>query len=411
MPLLTEAELTQKTFAEHPFCRKWMMNHFPSNRLETVVLLLNSLRLVSHTEFERSLIGLITKTGNQLKGKIALYCARELPPGMNYFPGDMGIAPSAVTPGNEVGSEGRLAHIARNIAREAPKKFLSHPSVSDLRKVKCHEIFILDDLIGSGERIVEFAAALNRDPHLKSWISGRLVRITVIAYSVSRRGEQAIRQDVKGLGEIKFECRPSAGSVWWSQEKRQEVQELCRTFGRRTRHPDASLGYKDSFSLIVFEHGCPDNVPSILWSTGNWSALFKHRSIPIELSDCFDLKLSSRTTRSGLAFLGQTQLAGSSWIKRAGSDAQAIVLVLAAVSKKLRNLDRMSEYTGLSNTQCEQSIKLGIQYGLLTPGPYLTPLGLEELRRLKATEKPQKEVADAGEPFYYPHALRGPGAI
>ena len=411
MPPANSVVMQSTPFAEQPPCRIWLNKNFRAHQFDTAALLLNSLKLVSHSEFERTLIRIITDTAAQVPGKVALYCVRDIPSGQRYFPNESNIPPPALSPKEEIGSEGRIANILRNISRENPNKFLNHPSIDEMRRVKCHRMFLVDDVIGTGETVLGFAKSIYRDPRIRGWISGRLMRISLFSYAASVNAEKCLRQSLNFISEIKFDCRTTGASIFWSHEQRSAIERLCKESGRRTNNPDAGLGYENSLSFIVFEHGCPDNAPAILWSnSGRWSALFKNRSIPSEVTKYFDPQYSSLRAREIFKLLGHNRLAEAAWLGHADPDAIRLTIILAAISKKLRKTARISDATGISIVECDRLIAVAVEYGLLTSGPYLTPLGLAELQRLKRIEA-QRKVADGNEPFYYPHSLRGSGKL
>lgn len=80
---------------------------------------------------------------------------------------------------------------------------------------------------------------------------------------------------------------------------------LCEKYAAYADRSAVSLGYRGSATHVVFEHGCPNNAPVILWEK---NGLFPNRSIPAEMRPCFDEDGTVRAIE-GLWSAGQRKLA------------------------------------------------------------------------------------------------------
>jgi len=73
------------------------------------------------------------------------------------------------------------------------------------------------------------------------------------------------------------------------------VVKLCTQYAELIHMGDAAFGYRGSACPFVFEHGCPNNLPAILWaSKKNWKGLFPNRAIPSEFRQHFDSEGTDR---------------------------------------------------------------------------------------------------------------------
>src|SRR5207249_4314579 len=92
-------------------------------------------------------------------------------PSSTYFdPVDDTARPRAVGGPAGVGSEGLIANLIRDLALEdGHSAFLDHPSIHSMRSVKSPEAFLVDDIIGSGKRALDFADAFADHRTIKSW--------------------------------------------------------------------------------------------------------------------------------------------------------------------------------------------------------------------------------------------------
>src|SRR5580704_10227564 len=102
--------------------REWLAQ-FDSGDLEVAERLIDSLTLVSHSAFERSIAQTIETLGAEVDGPVGLYATREVDPTKSYFdaPDDDKTRPprgvDADARGADLGSEARIATMIRNLAR------------------------------------------------------------------------------------------------------------------------------------------------------------------------------------------------------------------------------------------------------------------------------------------------------
>lgn len=172
---------------------QWLQNFEEADR--TIARdLAGSLALVSHNEFERALNSLILTVAQTVNGPVALYGARELNPSFRFDAEDETVQVDATPRGADIGSEGRLASIIRNIAMAQPEKFLNHPNIEELRAKRVASVFVLDDFIGSGKRCSDYLSALWKSRSLRSWTSYHRIRFDVIAYSGTSAGIRHVRR-------------------------------------------------------------------------------------------------------------------------------------------------------------------------------------------------------------------------
>ncbi len=122
--------------------------------------------------------------------------------------------------------------------------------------------------------------------------------------------------------------------------------KLTEKYSSRTNKVDAALGYGKNCSPVVFQYGCPNNAPAILWasgksnqqikgiSLGGWKALFEHRSIDTTLYQLFTESFSYKRYPELLWSAGQYKLA-LEFCESVDSNqnTQLYILILALFSK------------------------------------------------------------------------------
>lgn len=406
--------------------QKWLAQFDPLDQ-EAAKLLLNSLTLVSHTEFRRNLETVILEATQNVPGPVALYAVRELAketvegsrreavvPFFNQVSiSEDGRSVNAVSHTSDQGSEAIIAQMIRQYCRANPSKFLNHPSKEELRDRKCDALMFVDDYIGSGLRVAEFVEAFWRDKSIVSWLSSKHIKIQVVAYSATDHGLKHVRA-LKGCPEVYiYRDSPTFAALPISPQKREMLRTLCETYGARAlkKRKRMWLGFRSGMSSIVFEHGCPNNTPAILWDsddkTGKWIGIFPHRTVESTAASVFPPEIVRGDAVQTLMNVGQTRLAKSGALLRRGELGITILLILGLIAKGQRKRSAISYATGLSSRDCERVLSKCIKWQFLTPERRITPRGLAELSAAKRASFSPKGFLEIGSDYYYPRQLRG----
>lgn len=375
--------------------------------------LVGALSLVSLTEFERSLTKLVLEVAAESR-RVAIYSAREFEECLN-FEGEDNDCESGLdaTPrGGDIGSEGRTAHIARQIRRSASTKFVVHPSISQLRAGAVDHIIVIDDILGTGNRCSAYLDQLWKYATIKSWRSYKLIKFSVVAYAGTEDAVRLVRRHRSGPQVHVHRYCPTISSLPWPPYRRTAARQACTKYANRWRihYP---LGYKKTASLLVFEHGCPNNVPSVFWGGAvkgpvNWRALFEGRSTAGGTSTAFPLEFESSTPVSALISAGQHRLAAALPAVANRPLSARTLLVLSLIWKGRRRLETLAHAAGLTVDDCNELLESCISAGLISPLRRITSTGLTEVKgAMNARGQRKNPVPPAGDDVYYPLALRG----
>jgi hypothetical protein len=364
--------------------------------------LVESLTLISHSEFERALGEQILSFAATLDGPVSLYAVREIDPQKSCFE-------QTALDLSDLGSEARVAAMIRNIVKTDRKKFLSHPSVDEMRTAKCRTVIVVDDFIGSGERTSKFLHAIWQDSSIRSWHSLKYIRFAVVVYSATEKGLSRVRR---------IKCRPQVNIVRacptyrqmpWSRALRDAIIKLCKKYATRTSRPRMALGYEGTMAALVFEHGCPNNAPAVLLAPPNdkkpWTPLFPDRSVLPAEASAFPPEIVRRDPVSVLLDVGQTQLALSGALSRRGEVGETVLVVLALVAKGVRKASALGYATGLTSKDCSRILERCVKWQFLTRSHRVTPRGLAELHYARQISPPAS-IPPRGEEDYYPKKLR-----
>lgn len=397
--------------------KSWL-GQFDAVDQETAARLLGALTLVSHSAFERAISTLILQEAEKVDGPVALYATREVKGIVNYWdamanPEDP-LAPfDPVARGPDLGSEARIAAIIRNLCKTAPAKLRNHPSLETIKATRASAIIVVDDIIGSGQRTADFLNAMWVPKNIKSWHSRHQIKFVSLAYSATEMGMekvQGLRCDPEVV--IERDC-PTLGEIPWHHETGEAITELCRRYGRLTSKRGMSLGYKNTMAALIFEHGCPNNAPAILWAPitarhSKWVPLFPDRAVLPEQASAFPLDIMARDPIALLTDLaGEDELELPPAILGDSPLGTTTVTILALVEKGIRSRNALSYATGYAAQECAALLDRCMARGYLTAAVRLTSLGRAELKQAAEAKDAPNRLPPRGKDVYYPKQLRG----
>ena len=404
--------------------KKWLAQFDPLDQ-GTAIRLANSLTLVSHTEFRRNLIDKIEEKASEVDGVVALFAIRELdelkllyskPVPIRFYKqvaSQDGKTVNPLSATSDQGSEAIIANIIRNICKSDPKKFLNHPTIESMREAECRAIVFVDDFIGSGNRAWKFLSSFWVEPTITSWLSLKYIRFYVVAYSGTEDGISRVSKHKSEPQISTYRPAPTFRSMPWSKETKNEIEKLCQKYGRiaNKKRRNMWMGYNKVMSTLVFEHGCPNNTPSILWEPGlknsNWTGLFPNRTISPSTLSVFPPEIVRGDPIQILQDVGQTRLASSGSLLRRGEVGQTILLLLALIAKGRRKRSTLCFATGLNSEECERILEKCIRWRFLTPQKRLTKRGLAEINAARKSKEVVSKILEKGSNYYYPRQLRG----
>ncbi|MBL29066.1 MAG: hypothetical protein CMM50_16150 [Rhodospirillaceae bacterium] len=392
--------------------KDWLAQ-FDAADQEAARKLVTSLTLVSHSGFERVTQQALEDASAENEHPIGFFAVREADPTRSYF--DQFVDPdsgkvNALVSGSDHGSEARAASGIRNYCKTAPDRLLNHPALDEMRKMRCRTVVLVDDFIGSGKRTSEFIDALWTDPTFVSWLSLHYVRIVVVAYSGTEKGIKRVeRHKAKPALVIERDC-PNIKVMPWRQSLRDAVIDVCKRYARRTCKNWFWDGFGHELTTLVFEHGCPNNVPAILWAPATaktpWAPLFPNRVIMAGEKSVFPPEIDRGDALVTLLDVGQDKLASSGQLTRRGVNGELILLVLALIAKGQRRQCTLSFATGLNRQTCAEIMQRCVKWGFLTPSFRLTDRGRAELAAAREQGKVYAGVLDRGDANYFPQQLR-----
>ena len=392
---------------------------------DIAIAVANNLTLVSHIEFERNLLQKLEEVAAEIEGCIGLFTIRELEkhkaafgltsdviPFYSQVKSEDGKSVNSLSSSADQGSEAKVAQIIRQFCKSNPKKHLNHPTLETLREKKCDAIIFVDDFIGSGGRVSEFLTSFWLEPTIVSWLSGKQINFQVLTYSGTDAGINSVERH-KSKPQIHiYRDAPTFHSFSWGNQKKGEIIKLCEKYGRIANKKRKQMwwGYDEGMAAIVFEHGCPNNTPAILWEPdfkeSGWKGLFPNRTISSEVASVFPPEIVRGDPVQILIEAGQTKLANSGALLRRGIAGQIFLTALALIAKGQRKRSTLSFATGLNVKDCERLIEKCIKWNFINTHRRITPKGLAELNAARKSKVERLSSLDKGSDYYYPRQLR-----
>ena len=381
-------------FFDIPAVQTWLAQ-FDEEDVPHALTMLKSLRRVSADSFHLEISGLLDGLVEQLDAPLALYAAREIKPANASYFINKRNRPLAVLGEKQVGSEGAMLTVATSATRR-DNRFLNHPPVMTLRRRRCQHIVILDDFVGSGERVRKFIQSLLRTDSVKSWRWKGYIKFHIVAYGITEYGRKNI---LKSLGRKTVADGISFYDTGLTLTLDQMVdkstlaclENVCVKYGKRAKMKwNFIKGFHGKLGSIVFTHGCPNNAAGILWnSTLDWKPLFPNRAIPQKILEQFVGKPRIEECSILLSNLDAADLARSKAFLKGSNEEHSLLLVLSAIKKKFRKGHQISLATNIPKLKVEKLLERCREFGLLDKNNILTPSGRHGLRsasKLKLVE-------------------------
>lgn len=395
--------------------QQWL-NQFDEVDRRLVRDFLSMLTLVSHSEFERTIERLILRRMAKIEGAIALFAVRELPIDRRYCYFNVACGPEgskstdAVTRGADIGSEGRVASFLRNLAKAYPAKLLNHPTIESMRKARCRAIILVDDILGSGNQTSLFLSSMWGDSTIKSWMSLGYIQFEVICYAASKVGLRNVEKS-RARPNIEYEyfC-PTVADIL-PHQLRKPLRNIFNKYGIKTSRPNLICGYGNIGALMVFEHGCPNNTPAMLWAPQTlkhpWFPLFPDRVVVGDTRSVFPPEIVSRDSVNVLLSVGHKRLAAVNPSVFQHPLSYAVLTLLALIAKGARTPSSLCYSLSMTVDDCNSLLEKCINAGYVTPKYRLTDAGHAELRGAVRTQQHfRKALPELGEDVYYPKSLR-----
>jgi hypothetical protein len=358
--------------------------------------MLNRLKFVGFEEFEQGVqqgINDITSSIKKMDGSSTSIAVFPVSRNPEHFHNKN----KEFKPAND--SAGRIAHSLKNLERHYAGKIEVSPRISSMKAQKIKHIIYVDDVFGSGKRLVKFWRE-SVPGAVKAWVSKGWCTIWLFAYAAHEQGIQRISKELKGVDIDRIKCQIKFDRSE-NLLKREPIRNILEKYSYRTKKHNVMFGYGALWSPIIFQHGCPNNTPAILWASGKpfirniecdnsdrWNALFPERGIPTELYPLFSTDTTLERTADTLWEAGQYKLALNLIDSlddpnpKNGKRSKLILFILGMLNQN-HGLDRIRSILLLSDHDFDLEIGNLINSGLVDNDLKLTKFGVDYLDRVR----------------------------
>lgn len=304
----------------------------------------------------------------------------------------------------QVGSEGVIAQQLTQLYTKYPRRFLLHPSAEQIRAKRVRHMVIVTDFVGSGNRIRRMLASLWQVRSIRSWHSGKYIRIWVVCYSGTPIGLSNVQNHPSRPGVVQVVECPTLDNAFDARHA-VALKDLCNRYGE---FHDRPLGYGDVGALIAFEHSCPNNAPAVFIEASTshiatWQPMFEKRST-IKLARANALTPEHVETLA-LETLQYPAITTAPAYRNASRKKRNIILLLAALSRRNRHTSELVSILHMPLWELSDALSEATALGLVDAHRRLTKVGLKKIRALAHKGTP---VAPPSKNHYYPSVLRAP---
>ena len=284
--------------SEHPLSQRWVSQFKTSYDRTRASQLLNQLKLVSAREFETGIEQILITLQKRVDATLAVYpIMPPIPdeiigydPFIGAMPKHLDSQSREIGRRRKYGSEDRVGHLLTKLQEQlrgtsSASRIESAPTITQLNSQGIRHVVLVDDICSSGKRIASYWKLVHR--RIKSLLSLKRCELWIVLFAITPMGRQLLKKKLPNfpidthlltvLPETDLHVLPS------------ELLNLCESYADILELWEVAIGYNESACPVVFEHGCPNGLPAILWMNCNgWTGLFPNRSIPTEMRPYFD---------------------------------------------------------------------------------------------------------------------------
>lgn len=189
-------QLTSKATKVSNEIRDWL-NQFSEEERQIAVKLLLRIWFVPHETFRGCLENFLSNQNGD--STCALYAVRKFDKEKDrcLFSRWEHSGNYPTRPPTSLGSEDLVYSLISGYCKQ-DRRFLDHPSISELREKKVRKLILIDDSIGSGDRVCDFLKMMFSNKSLKSWFCANLFRIHIWSFCRYKMTEHKIMSVVPG---------------------------------------------------------------------------------------------------------------------------------------------------------------------------------------------------------------------
>jgi hypothetical protein len=365
-------QLSEEEISNDLNFRKWI-GQFEPKYQQIAKLMLSRLKFINRDDFAEWIIERLGKY--QSANSVAVYAVRKFKKTCKCLWTNRGAIVSR--PATTQGSEDFVASVVSNANRRFGDVFLDHPSISQLREKRIKTILLIDDSIGSGDRILTFFNLMMSNKTFLSWWSGGFIQIKIITYARTMQAEKKIydkflgtKRQVRKINvcdKIQFDSEMIYDAMdlkhRWGEEF-EEIVQLCNSI--KPIDKQKRLGYGKVMSNIIFYHSVPNNIPGLLFSSANnWNPLFKMRFLPGWIIKILEKTTDSKRKNTKIYNHEKTEM----------------IQLLTVIKRGVRTKASLARLLECNLSNVDYKIRKLIKLGFLTEKNRITVVGVNFLKK------------------------------
>lgn len=363
---------------ELPMVGAWL-GQFEGPDVYLAEYMLKKLRYVSLEEYEawvqRSVTNLLSELEVRDHGKTSVAIFPVTKNTSNVFNQDKEMKSA-----ND--SSGRLGHALKNLERDMTKHIELSPRLESMKANRVKHIVYIDDFTGTGKRFIDFWSKVNSS--IKSWCSHGWCEIWFLSFAAHEEGVNRIIKKIGPINQnsVKYEHLVKKSFI----KENKNLEELCEKYGGRLSDNGSIIGFGKQLSPIVFQYGCPNNAPGILWCKGDASRkkfkpLFPNRSVPASLFPLFHKTVDVSETAEDLWMARNYRLAVRFLDSHELYNGEFELLSILSYLNSGKAPEKIREIMVMPTDEIDKVFKDLKMYGLISDDLVVTRFGKDVLVR------------------------------
>lgn len=303
------------------------------------------------------------------------------------------------------GSEGFVGNLIRDLLRSGNGWLPPSTPLEELRAQRCRSIVIVADWAGSGTQLRRYALTLTRHGTIRSWRSGKLLRVHGVAYATTQAACAHIEEKGSSVDALwMVRVAPSFTDRPWSPADQARIEELCIRYGRGRPH---ALGFLGSRSLFATDTTAPNNLPAVLRRQDpGWHAFFDGRTVPPDLVAELGDYSGDVTFADVVSRAGQTRLAAVGPAKHTRPQSGRLLEVMALLGRSPQSSVELAARMMLDIAVVDGLLDALRVLGLVDEHRRVTAAGRAELHAGKHAVRQVTAILRGSSEPYYPLSLR-----
>ncbi|MBK7846921.1 MAG: hypothetical protein IPJ73_06130 [Zoogloea sp.] len=386
-----------------PQVESWL-TQFEVPDLYVVEHMLRRLRYVSFEELEawlhESVKGVLEEI-EKSDGRVAVAIFPVAKPFINKFNKDK----EEKLPND---SAGRIAHSLKNIERDLPRFVELSPRDKSMRQKKVKHIIFVDDFVGTGNRFSDSWKTMV-SPSVKSWCSRGWCKIWLITFAAHKSGLNRVVRKIRPLtlNQVRINLEIDKSFFLENESMKAVLQKYGTPLGRATQ----AMGYGGLASPVIFQYGCPNNVPLMFWlrpsraSRISWRPLFQNRSVSNDVYPLFGQDFARDALPEELWMAGHYRLALNALEQLSNYNENHQLMLVLGLLAKGHGIAKIRNVMVLGGTEFDNVLRELKEGGLVSQDDVVTRFGKDVLAR--AAKPCIMDILTEKEANFFPSSFLG----